>query len=315
MNTLPNTMPYSTPEKPGKLKVLWKITRPHTLTASFIPVFIGTSLSLGYTPWHKLLFGAMLISCLLIQIATNLFNEYYDFKRGLDTIDSIGIGGAIVREGFRPQTVLRLALGCYGVSILFGIYICVHSSWWLALIGLVGMLIGYLYTGGPLPIAYTPLGEIFAGLLMGSFFILISFFIQTGYVNEKSILVSIPTGILVGAINMANNIRDLDGDKDSGRKTMAILLGHEHAVFVLGAMFAAAYLWVMGLVIRGLVNPWLLIVFLSIPKAVQATKGFIDKNRPSQMMPAVRYTAQTNTMFGLLLCISLYFTQIFPYFN
>jgi 1,4-dihydroxy-2-naphthoate octaprenyltransferase len=304
-----NNIANLAPQKPPTARVLWKITRPHTLTASIIPVLIGTTLSLPYAKIHIFLFFAMLASCLFIQIATNLFNEYYDYKRGLDTQDSIGIGGAIVREGFKPQTVMLLALSCNTVSILLGIYICANSSWWLALIGLAGILIGFLYTGGPLPIAYTPLGELFSGLLMGTVFILISFYIQTGLVNKYSILLAIPTGILVGAINMANNIRDLDGDKASGRKTLAILLGHDHAVIGLMIMFASAYLWIIGLVISGSANPWLLLVLLSIPKAVQATKAFAGKSLPLQMMPAVKYTAQTNTIFGLLLSIALFLTR------
>ena len=80
--------------------------------------------------------------------------------RGLDTEDSVGIGGAIVRHGMKPRTVLQMALTCYTLAVLAGIYICANSSWWLAAIGIGGMLIGYLYTGGPLPIAYTPFGEL-----------------------------------------------------------------------------------------------------------------------------------------------------------
>ena len=140
-------------------RILWQLTRPHTLTASFVPVLLGTVLAMFYVKVDFLLFLAMLFSCLWIQIATNLFNEYYDFKRGLDTEDSVGIGGAIVRHGMKPKTILQLALGSYAIALVLGVYICMSSSWWLAAIGLAGMLIGYLYTGGPLPIAYTPFGN------------------------------------------------------------------------------------------------------------------------------------------------------------
>ena len=194
-------------------RILWQLTRPHTLTASFVPVLLGTVLAMFYVKVDFLLFLAMLFSCLWIQIATNLFNEYYDFKRGLDTEDSVGIGGAIVRHGMKPKTILQLALGSYAIALVLGVYICISSSWWLAVIGLAGMLIGYLYTGGPLPIAYTPFGELFSGICMGSVFVLISFFIQTGRINEQSILISIPIAILVGAINLSNNIRDIEEDK------------------------------------------------------------------------------------------------------
>ncbi len=224
-----------TPEKESMGRILWQLTRPHTLTASFVPVLLGTVLAMFYVKVDFLLFLAMLFSCLWIQIATNLFNEYYDFKRGLDTEDSVGIGGAIVRHGMKPKTILQLALGSYAIALVLGVYICMSSSWWLAAIGLAGMLIGYLYTGGPLPIAYTPFGELFSGICMGSVFVLISFFIQTGRINEQSILISIPIAILVGAINLSNNIRDIEEDKKGGRKTLAILMGHRGAVMILAA--------------------------------------------------------------------------------
>ncbi|WP_066292005.1 1,4-dihydroxy-2-naphthoate polyprenyltransferase [Bacillus sp. FJAT-29937] len=287
-------------------KVWWQLTRPHTLTAAFVPVLLGTALALQDTSIHFGLFFAMLIASLLIQAATNMFNEYYDFKRGLDNEKSVGIGGAIVRDGIHPRTVLKLALGLYGISLLIGVYICMNSSWWLALIGIICMSVGYLYTGGPFPIAYTPFGEIVSGFFMGMLIILISFFIQTGTVTETSILVSIPILILVGAIMLSNNIRDLDGDKEFGRKTLAILLGRKGAIQLLAGMFIVSYAWIFILIAMNIISPWLAIVVLSAPKAIKATKGFIGKTIPIQMMPAMKATAQTNTIFGFLLSIGLF---------
>ncbi|WP_445493158.1 1,4-dihydroxy-2-naphthoate polyprenyltransferase [Niallia sp. 03133] len=290
-------------------KVLWQLTRPHTLTASFIPVLIGTVLAMQYKPIHISLFSAMLFACLFIQIATNLFNEYYDFKRGLDTAESVGIGGAIVRHGMKPSTVLQFALLLYGVSLLLGIYICMSSSWWLALVGLFGMAIGYLYTGGPLPIAYTPFGEIFSGVCMGSIFILVSFYIQTNMINVQSVLISIPIAFLVGSINLANNIRDIEEDTLGGRKTIAILMGFDKSVLLLASLFALSYIWIIVLIIFGLLSPWLLIVLCSIKKPIQAIIGF--KGDRSQTPAAMKSTALTNTLFGFFLSIGLliqYFT-------
>ncbi|SEM41035.1 1,4-dihydroxy-2-naphthoate prenyltransferase [Mesobacillus persicus] len=288
----------------------WQLARPHTLTAAFAPVLLGTALAIEVTKIDLLLFLATLIACLLIQAATNMFNEYYDFKRGLDTEESIGIGGAIVRNGIKPATVLGLALGLYGISILIGIYICMNTSWWLAAVGLVGMLIGYLYTGGPLPIAYTPFGEVFAGFFMGILIILIAFFIQTGTVTTTSILVSIPSFILVGAILLSNNIRDFDGDKDFGRKTLAILIGKKGAVTLLAGMFIVSYLWILGLILTGAMTPWLAVVLLSLPKAIKSVKGFKTGTNPLEMAPAMVATAQTNTIFALLLSVGLFISYI-----
>lgn len=287
-------------------KVWWKLTRPHTLTASFAPVLLGTALAIHETSIHFGLFLAMLIASLLIQAATNMFNEYYDYKRGLDTEESVGIGGTIVRDGINPSTIMKIALGFYGISILIGVYICMNTTWWLAAIGLFCMLIGYLYTGGPFPIAHTPFGEIFSGFFMGMGIILIAFYIQAGTITSTSILISVPSFILVGAIMLSNNIRDLDGDKEFGRKTLAILLGRENAIKLLAGMFIVSYIWIFILMTMGYTSAWLAIVVLSAPKAIRATKGFIGKTIPITMMPAMKATAQTNTIFAFLLSAGLF---------
>lgn len=286
-------------------KVWWHLLRPHTLTAAFVPVLIGTALALQITSINIPLFIAMLLACLLIQAATNMINEYFDYKRGLDTAESVGIGGAIVREGIRPKTVLLLAFVFLGIATMLGVYISIYSSWWLAVIGSISMAAGYFYTGGPVPIAYTPFGELVAGFFMGLTIILIAFFIQTGTITATSALISGPVSILVGAILLANNIRDLDGDKKNGRKTLAILLGRQHAIHLLATMFIISYSWIIILILFNVASLWLLLVFISTPKAVKATRGFIGKTLPKQMMPAMVATAQTNTSFGFLLSIGL----------
>ncbi|PSL40965.1 1,4-dihydroxy-2-naphthoate prenyltransferase [Planomicrobium soli] len=292
-------------------KLMWKMTRPHTLTATFAPVVLGTVIALSVTEINWFLFTAMMVACLCLQIATNLFNEYYDFKRGLDTAESVGIGGGIVRHGLEPKNVLSVALVLYVIAAIIGVYICMNSSWWLIAIGAVGMAVGYFYTGGPLPIAYTPFGELASGLLMGVGFVLISFFIQTDTVTLVSLLISIPIGILVGGINMANNIRDIEEDTKGGRRTLPILLGRDRAIACLAIFFVVAYGWIAALVITGTVSPWALLVLGSIPKPVQAIKGFKrGKTEPKQMGVAMKSTGITNTLFSFLLSIGLFLSYI-----
>lgn len=293
-------------------RVWWQLMRPHTLTASFVPVILGTVLAYELLDRiHVGLFLAMLIASILIQAATNMFNEYYDYKRGLDTEESVGIGGTIVRDGVQPKVIMRLALLFIAISILLGFYICANSSWWIAVVGLISILVGYLYTGGPLPISSTPFGEIMSGLFMGINIILISFFIQTGTITTTAILVSIPTTILIGVINLSNNIRDVKGDKEFGRKTLPVLLGRDRALIIMAGCFLISYLWIIGLIIFYNLTPWLLIVFLSTPKAYNAVKGFIGKSEPIEMMPAMKATAQTNTIFGFLLSIGFIISFVF----
>lgn len=286
-------------------RIWWQLLRPHTLTASFVPVILGTAIALSYGRIHILLFIAMLVASLLIQAATNMFNEYFDYKRGLDTADSVGIGGTIVRDGIPPRVVLNLAyLFCFA-AMLIGVYICMATSWWLALVGTMCILAGYLYTGGPYPIAYTPFGELASGLFMGLIIVLISFYIQTGTVTMTSVLLAVPIAILVAGILMANNIRDLDGDKEKGRRTLAILLGRKRAVAFLTGMFAVAYIWIVGLMLFRVESAWLLIVFFSLPKAFQAAKLFKGKTQSIQLMPAMKATAQMHMLFGMLLSLGL----------
>lgn len=287
------------------LHAWWRLMRPHTLTAAFVPVFVGTMLAATQTRLNLLLFGAMLLASLLIQAATNMFNEYYDFVRGLDNEGSVGIGGAIVRDGIAPQTVLGLAVGFFGLAILLGLYISASSSWWVLAAGLVSMLFGYLYTGGPYPIAYTPFGELFAGFFMGTVIVVISYFIQTRAITAQVFLVSIPVAILIGAILLANNIRDLDGDRASGRRTVAIVLGRAGATWLLGAAFGLAYAVTGALIVARLLPLWSLITLFGVKHATDAVRGFVGKNQPIEMFPAMKATAATNTLFGFLLGLSL----------
>lgn len=287
------------------------MTRPHTLTASFVPVVVGTAVVAPRVESIRLdLFVAMLIASMLIQIATNLFNEYYDYKRGLDTEESVGIGGSIVRDGFKPGTILAFALTLYGISALLGVYLCIETSWWLLVVGLISMFVGYIYTGGPLPIAYTPFGEVVAGFFMGYIIIAISAYLQIGYVPTEAIAISIPVAILIGSILLANNIRDLDNDKVNGRKTIACLVGHRRAVYVLIGFFAAAVLSLIIAVLAFEVSWFALLALLSIPLMIKTVRLFWEDLPPEQLMPGMAQTGKVNTIFGLLLAISLVIANI-----
>ncbi len=288
------------------LKIGWRLLRPHTLTASFIPVLIGSALAWKATGrLHAGLLLAMLVASTLIQAATNMFNEYFDYVRGLDTADSVGIAGAITQDGVQPRMILRCAVLLLALATLLGVYLCLQTTWWLAVIGAASMLVGFLYTGGPYPIAATSFGEIFAGGFMGSGIILLSCFIQQGSVNSYAVLVSIPSAILIAAILTANNIRDLEADRDHGRRTLAILLGHKRAVVLLACSLVATDLWIVALVVQRMLSPWTLLVFGSLWPAIAALRVFRTGGKPAQMMPGMRRVAQTNTVFGVLLLAGL----------
>ncbi len=297
-------------EKEG-FQIWWRLLRPHTLTASFMPVFVGSMFAYIDGAIHIELFLAMLFASMLIQSATNMFNEYYDFVRGLDNEQSVGIGGTIVRDGIAPKTVLNLAFTFFGVAMLLGVYICMMSSWWIAVIGIICMLFGYFYTAGPYPIAYTPFGELASGFLMGTVIICISYYIQTLTVTAGVLLISVPVAVFIGCIMLANNIRDLDGDKKSGRKTIAILIGREKATMLMAALFIIAYGLTAVYIMLGILPILSIIVLLSGKKAIDVVRNFKGKTKPLEMMPAMIATGKTNTLYGFLLGLSLLIGHFF----
>lgn len=294
----------------------WLLMRPHTLTAAVVPVLVGTATAklflLGSEDHLKFsLFLAMLLACLLIQAATNMFNEYYDFKKGLDDHTSVGIGGAIVRNGMSPKLVMNLAIAFYVIAALIGLFIASQSSYWLIPIGILCMAVGYLYTGGPFPISWTPFGELFSGVFMGLIIILIAFFIQTDNLQGYAVWISVPIIITIGLINMANNIRDRVKDKASGRKTLPILLGKANSIRFMALMYIIAYAWVIYTVffVPG-GSIFYLLVLLSFPFPIKAIRRFKKNDTPAEMMPAMAATGKTNTVFGLLYALGIYISAL-----
>ncbi|HGH0842316.1 TPA: 1,4-dihydroxy-2-naphthoate polyprenyltransferase [Staphylococcus pseudintermedius] len=303
-------------EKHSTFHKYWQLMRPHTLTASVVPVLVGTATAklflLGSEDHlHFGLFLAMLFACLLIQAATNMFNEYYDFKKGLDDHESVGIGGAIVRNGMTPQHVLKLAIIFYIIAAILGLYLAIQSSFWLIPVGLLCMATGYLYTGGPFPISWTPFGELFSGVFMGMIIIVIAFYIQTGHLQNYAFWISIPIVITIGLINMSNNIRDRVKDSQSGRRTLPILLGKRGSLIFLATFYAIAYLFVIYTALfKDGGSLFYLLVLLSFPLPVKVYRRFQKNDTPQSMMPAMAASGKTNTLFGLLYALGIYISAL-----
>ncbi len=287
-------------------QVWWQLMRPHTLTAAIMPVLMGTSMAYAEgSTFDLFLFAAMMSASVLIQAAVNMFNEYFDYKRGLDSIESVGIGGAIVRKELEEKTVLAAAIVFFSVSVVLGAYICLRTSWWIAAIGSVSMAVGFFYSAGRSPLAYTPFGEAASGFFMGPVIVLISYYIQRKTLTMTAVLIAVPISILVAAILMANNIRDAEGDARKGRKTLAIIFGRDSAITILERMLMTSFLWTAGLVLLNFLTPWVLIVLVAVPKANRAVKIFRSGKTAVEMMPAMKAVSVVHTQFGLLFSTAL----------
>ena len=289
----------------SKLKEFFMCTRPHSYPASIAPVLFGATYALGYEIKFSILkFILFLLACLLIQAATNLFNEYYDYKHGLDKIDSEGISGSIVKGNLSPREVMVGALVLYALAFILGLILTFMTSLYVLLVGLVCMLAGYFYTGGKYPIAYSPFGEIVSGFFMGTIIISLSFYFQTGYVNVDIIVVSLPLFIMIGAILLANNIRDLDNDKESGRRTYAILVGRNNAIKTLASSFVVVYLLNIVFAVIKYVSWHNLLVLVTIPLAIKIIKGFSTNNHKTTMAPFMVLTAKLTIFVGFIMSLA-----------
>jgi 1,4-dihydroxy-2-naphthoate polyprenyltransferase len=289
-----------------RLRVGWRLTRPFTLTASLVPVLIGVVLAASSGKGRTGPAVAFLVAAMLIQAATNMFNEYFDYRRGLDTHEHQGIAGAIVRDGVSPRTVLALGWIFAGTAIALGLYISASSSWWVFATGLACIGVAYLYSAGPVPLAYTPFGELVAGIMMGPVIVLLSYFVQAGERSLVALWLSVPIGLLIGSILMANNLRDLDHDIKGGRGTLAIRLGRRWASRLQAGIFAAAYVVVFGLVAVRWVSAWTLVVLLAVPLGVKAARGFFRHDQAAELVPAFKATSMHLLAFGWLLVIGLW---------
>ena len=289
----------------SKLKEFFMCTRPHSYPASIAPVLFGATYALGYESKFSILkFILFLLACLLIQAATNLFNEYYDYKHGLDKVDSEGISGSIVKGNLSPKEVMVGALVLYALAFVFGLILTFMTSVYVLLVGLVCMLAGYFYTGGKYPIAYSPFGEVVSGFFMGTIIIALSFYFQTGYVNADIIVVSLPLFIMIGAILLANNIRDLDNDKESGRRTYAILVGRNNAIKTMAISFIVVYLLNVLFIVTRYASWWNLLVFVTIPLAIKIIKGFSENNHKTTMAPFMVLTAKLTIFVGFIMSLA-----------
>ncbi len=234
-----------------------------------------------------------------------MINEYMDFKRGLDHKDMVGIAGTIVRDGISPVAVLAAFWLTIAIAVLLGVYIAASTSWWVAVAGLISMVVMYLYSGGPHPISYTPFGEVTAGFFMGPVIVMISYYIQSGHLSLHAFWSSLPIGLLIGAILLANNLRDYDHDVKGGRKTLPIILGKKGGATVLGGTFFLSYALIVLLVATRQVTPWALITLLLVFSTYRLPARFLVTSDGPALQSAFKATSLTLIRFSFVLFLAL----------
>lgn len=239
--------------------------RPRTLPAAVAPVLVGTSLAIDDGKFNPFAFLAALAGAILIQVGTNLSNDYSDARRGADTDDRIGPVRVTAGGLVPPRQVLAAVYLSFGLAALCGVYLIAVAGPLLLAIGSASILAGVLYTGGPRPYGYEGLGELFVFLFFGIVAVVGSYFVQVKALPSRAFLLAVPVGLLAAAILLVNNIRDLETDRRAGKRTLAVRLGRVrarrlYALAVWGSFVAAQVPWWVGFL-----SPWLLLVLLVAP--------------------------------------------------
>ena len=293
---------------------IWKYviaTRPWSFSMSVISVSVGTLLAAEKGPVLWGWFALTAIGMVLFHGAANVVNDYFDVRYKVDQPDSPTAKyrpHPLLSGMLTPRQLLAEVIFLYALTLAIGLVLTFERSPLLLLIGFIGFLVSLFYTAGPVRYKYRALGELAVFLVWGPLVVQGAYAVQRQTLSVKALYVSIPFGVLVALVLLANNMRDIQYDSRQGIKTLSILVGRSWSVRLYGVLIASAYLFLAGMVADGLLSPWGLLVFLSAPRAVTLLRSF-NRSIPED---ADAVTAQVDTLFGLLLIATLVLNKVIP---
>jgi 1,4-dihydroxy-2-naphthoate octaprenyltransferase len=236
---------------PGGAGAWLLAARPATLTASLAPVAVGTAVAAAEGEARIIPALAALCAALLIQVGTNFANDAFDFEQGADTEERDGPLRAAQAGLLSPAALRAATFAAFAAAALIGIYLIACGGWPIAALGLLGLLAGYAYTGGPVPLGYRGLGDPLVFLFFGVFAVWGTHRVQTLGPSELALVASIPIGLLATALIAVNNLRDLETDRSANKRTLAVRLGPSgarryYALLLVGSYLALPGLWWLG---------------------------------------------------------------------
>jgi len=298
------TSPPAETPPPGPLKVWLLAIRPKTLPAAAASVIVGTVLA-----WYDGLFSAgpalaALAIALLLQIGSNLANDVYDDERGADTADRLGPlrvtqSGLLSRK--QVKTGMKVVLL---TALVIGFYLTWVRGPMVLVIGVAAMVAAVAYTGGPWPLGYHGLGEVFVFLFFGVTAVVGTYWVQAGGTSPAAWLMSVPLGLLITAIIVVNNLRDIEQDRVAGKRTVAVRIGVrftrlEYALCVIGAYACVA----LGVVLQ-ILPALALVSWLSAPLGL-ITWRIVSTQAGAPLNRALALTGQTTLLFSVLFALGM----------
>ncbi|HLH66952.1 MAG TPA: 1,4-dihydroxy-2-naphthoate polyprenyltransferase [Solirubrobacteraceae bacterium] len=278
--------------------------RPRTLPAAVAPVLVGTALAGHAHVFHPLRFVAAMAGALLIQVGTNLSNDYSDARRGADAEDRLGPVRVTAGGLVPPRQVLIATYLTFGAAVLAGAYLIAVAGWVLLAIGAASILAGVAYTGGPRPYGYEGLGELFVFLFFGVVAVAGSYYVQTRELEWEAFALAVPVGLLAAAILVVNNVRDIDSDRRAGKRTLAVRLGRPRARALYALALALAYLTTAAIAAASY-GLWLLAPWLTLPLAARPLAAVLGRSDGPSLNRALGATGQLQLAFCALLSAAL----------
>jgi 1,4-dihydroxy-2-naphthoate octaprenyltransferase len=287
------------------VRTWWMASRPFSFTASVTPVVLGSVLAAYDGAWNWWLFAITLVGAVLIHAGTNLINDYYDWKKGADTPESLGPNRALKEGMLTPNQVFWGGVVCFALGSLIGLYLVGTRGMFILYLGIFSVLAGWFYTAGPAAFAYTGLGEIIVFIFMGPVIVLGSYFVLTQTVSPAVIWIAAPVGLLVAAILHANNMRDLEDDKAKNKRTLANILGRQASRWEYYILVGGAYLLLVALVILRVAPPYVLLALLTLPSAIDLIRTASIHDAPARLNKVLRGTATLHERFGWLMILGV----------
>lgn len=280
--------------------------RLRTLPMATAPVIAGTAAAQQMHAAHLGHAGLALLVALFLQVGVNYANDYSDGVRGTDD-DRVGPLRLTGSGAARPAHVKRAAFLCFGLAALAGAALVVLSQqWWFAIVGIAAVFAAWGYTGGKKPYGYLGLGDIFVFIFFGLVATLGTTLTQAGRLNLDAWLMAISTGLFACALLMANNVRDIPGDREVGKKTLAVRLGDPTARLTFTAEMAVGMLLPLLLVPY---NPWVLLVYAMTPLALAASATVLKSGERRALIPVLKQCGLVNLGFTVLYALAVLVNQ------
>ena len=292
-----------------KVSVSWKswvkTARPFSLTAAVTPILVGTAVAAYEGTFHVVNFLVTLCASLFLQIGTNYFNEYFDYRYGLDSPESLGASTVIFRHEMTAAQVLAGGVGCFAIASALGVLLIYLVSPALILFGLAGMAIAYFYSARPFQFATRGLGDILVYLAMGFLMTWGAYYVQIPRWSWLAFAASVPVGFLVTAILNMNNTRDYQDDLAVHKRTLPVRFGQAFGQRFHAFLLIGSYVAVTLFALVRLLPLYSLLVWITFPLAFSNVRSVLMATDRKAFAIAIKRTATLHLQFGAMLALGI----------